>query len=73
MAKVQQTWEKVINGEIRVRNNGLPTTEGKIIISPKYAANASYLSAWRTYCKSTPKAQWPAWLVEDLSTMKSKK
>jgi hypothetical protein len=73
MAKTQQIWEKVQSGEIKERNAKLPRTEGTTIISPKYAQNAGYLAAWRNYCKSTPKDQWPAWLVEDLATMTPRK
>ena len=73
MAKTQQVWERVMNGEIGRRNKDLPKFEGNLIISPKYATNVVYLKAWRNYCKTTPKENWPLWLVEDISVMTPKK
>ena len=54
-------------------NRSLPTFDGKVIVSPKYTPPGhKSLEAWRAYCKSTPKSQWPEWLVSDIATMKRK-
>ena len=40
------------------------------IVSPRYSPDPIYLERMRDYCRTTPKAQWPIYLQDDVKHMR---